>query len=253
MANDESHEHDNDEQAPEKPDKSQLAHELGSLLMKALDLAPKAARHSTLRAGEPIPAEDMARALKRLQEAGWAFDENYPTAQLYRVSSAPSTSEQRAILEDLQEQYPYLPIEVAETSWSILTGNGTRPDIAKDDPSWDVKRAAVERFVLTEAARERFYLSACGKVPRLVSTDWEVVIKAAERGHHAAPSFPYALTALHVTNDVHGHDEHQTLTFAVGLQGLQRLIDELTELKKNLEHVSASLDGTTRGQEQANA
>jgi hypothetical protein len=75
--------------------------------------------------------------------------------------------------------------------------------------------------------------------------DWEVVIKAAERGHSASPSFPYALASFDTISDVHGHHEHEILTFAIGAHGLNNLINDLEALKIQLERVSGKLPEST--------
>jgi hypothetical protein len=62
-----------------------------------------------------------------------------------------------------------------------------------------------------------------------------------ERGHRGAPNYPYALVTLDTVDEVHGHRDHKTLAFAIGLVGLRRFIAELTEMHGHLEELDQSL------------
>lgn len=181
--------------------------------------------------------EDFHDALRSIHEAGWTFDES---ARLYRRTSAPASSAQVAILAELQERYPDLPREVGEVTWSALTGNKPDAEIVGPDEHGSAKQKIVQQLVITEEFRERFYLRYCGKVPRFREVDWEIVIKAVERGHRTAPDYPYALLTLDTVDDVHGHHDHKTLCFSIGLHGLRRLIEELSELREHLEKMPRS-------------
>ena len=78
-------------------------------------------------------------------------------------------------------------------------------------------------------------------MPRYSNLDWEVVVKRAERGHSKPPLFPYALATIDTINEVHGHHEHDVVTFAIGINGLERLITELSQIKEHLMDVRRSL------------
>ena len=236
-----------DESQPIGPDKERLAEELGLVVLRALAEAPAPPRLIPAGSGEPTTPEEFGTALGQLHELGWTFDESYP-ARVQRVASAPPTSEELAELDEIQERHPYLPLEVAEITWSMLTGNDPDATLVGNAAGLAAKRDAAQHFVLTAAARERFYLRHCSKVSRFSGMDWEVVIKAAERGHKASPSFVYALATLDAVMDVHGHHEHEKLSFAIGPQGLGRLIEELSELKRHLERVSTEVAASTHNQ-----
>lgn len=188
---------------------------------------------------EPISAEEFAAALESLHKTGWTFDE---AARLRRIDDGPANAGNQRDLIALQERYPYLPGEVRELLWFLLTGNDPDPEIVGPSDEIAMKCEVLQRLVLTDALRERFYLRECGKVPRFRELDWEVVIKAVERGHQNAPGYPYALMTLDAVNDVHGHHEHETLSFAIGLHGLRRLVAELSELLARLEEIHQSVN-----------
>ncbi|WP_428269371.1 hypothetical protein [Haliangium sp.] len=225
-----------DQPRSEAADKQRLVQQLGEALLAAIEQTTPATTFDA-----EVPANEFVEALEQLHEAGWSFDESIP-ARLVRVSEAPATQSEVDALVALQERYPALPRETTDVIWAVLTGVQASADNAP-------KHDAVRRLILTEDVRERFYLKHCGKVPRYASIDWEVVLKAAERGHNRTPAFPYALATLDTIADVHGQHEHKTLTFALGRKGLERLIEELTELKSHLDRVynSSPLEDDLRG------
>jgi hypothetical protein len=186
---------------------------------------------------EPISPAQFKEALEALRHAGWTFDES---ARLRLLEDVPEGAEDRQVLDELRTRYPYLPREVAELLLSHLTGNKADQAIVGPAEYLRQKQEVVQRLVVTEELRERFYLRHCGKVPRYKAIDWEVVIKAVERGHKGAPNYPYALVTLDAVAEVHGHHEHKTLTFSIGLHGLRGLITELTELQQHLEEIRQS-------------
>lgn len=183
--------------------------------------------------------EDFGDALRSLYEAGWAFDES---ARLHRRTDAIASSEHVAILTELQERHPDLPREVREITWSVLAGGKPDAEIVGPDEYRSAKQKLVQKFVITEELRERFYLRYCSKVPRFSTVDWEVVIKAVERGHRTAPAYPYALLTLDTLDEAYGNHDHKTLCFSIGLHGLCRLIEELSELRGHLEKLLRSGD-----------
>lgn len=218
---------------------------LAEALRKLLDETPPSVAPSAAR--QPMQAAEFVDALARIHASGWSFDlSGQLSGQLIRSSTSTPSPDDYAVVEELQERCPNLPREVAEIALSLLTGNEPDAAIVGEGADLSAKRAAVERFVMTDELRERFYLRHCGKVPRFTAIDWEVVVKEAERGHPRSPSFPYALATLDVINDVHGHHEHQGVTFAMGVHGLRRLISELSTLLECLEqsHASAKVRAT---------
>lgn len=179
----------------------------------------------------PMRASELEDALEELRAAGWTFD---ATGRL-RKQDETGRLEHRESLTELQERYPYLPREVAELLFSLLTGHDPDPGIVGSlQEDVRAKLELIQRIVLTEELREEFYLRYCSKVPQYGTLDWEVVIKAVERGHRESPNYPYALLTLAA---VDGHNEHESLTFCIGTQGLRRLIEELNELQTRLDEM----------------
>jgi hypothetical protein len=144
----------------EDPERQRLVQKAGELLLSVLDSQrPKGVR--TSESGKATTASEFVAALERLDGAGWAFDASSSPALLCRVSDMPPSAEDQAVLGELQERYPFLPEEIAEIALGILTGNKIISEIDNEIENVRAKSEVVERLVLTEEVRERFYLRFC--------------------------------------------------------------------------------------------
>lgn len=215
----------------------QAAQSLGEAILAALsDAPPPPSPDEPPNLSPPTNAQEFVASLESLYDMGWAFDSSYP-ARLTRIDDQPPTPPELNKLAETRAACPSLPHEIAELAWYALTGNQPDEQIVGDTDTVEAKINAVRHLVINDDYRERFYLQTCSKLPRYRGIDWEVVIKAAERGHSATPWYPYALVTVDTVEDARGHHEHKTLAFSVGINGLNTLIDELVALKGHLERV----------------
>ncbi|GAB4565393.1 MAG: hypothetical protein Tsb0020_16240 [Haliangiales bacterium] len=188
--------------------RQQAALSVGNAILAALRGGPRRdLPDDPITPVNPTEAQEFVEALESLHETGWAFDAALPP-RLGRLSNQPPTQSELDTLTDLQEKYPALPQEVAELVWFALTGNPLDEQLVGDSDAVAVKLETVYRLVITEAYREHFYLQQCSKLPRYHDIDWEVVIKASERGHQNPPWYPYALVTLDTVDTSQGHHEH---------------------------------------------
>ena len=191
---------------------------------------------------QPLTASQFEDALQKLHDAGWSFDEQGVLRRRKGATVVPAPAD-TDIAEHLRERYPNLSREVSELLWAELAGYQPAPEIVGDTRDLPDKRRAVAHYMVTEELREGFYLRLCSKVSRFRNLDWEVVIKHAERGIISSPRFPYVLATLDTISDLHGEHHHQSVTFAMGMEGLQKLIDELAKVRDKLQGAIEQVQG----------
>jgi hypothetical protein len=125
------------------------------------------------------------------------------------------------------------------------------------------RKAAVIENLLTQEYRSEFFFKYAIKVPYFEDIDWEVVVKAYERGTTIMPKIAYALLAITLRNPVdttlsveegaNEHREPEFITVAVNEQLVDLLTSRLIEIKAALEKAQQAADSLTEKAEEKEA
>jgi len=204
------------------------------LRFRSQEMSTEGTTNNTPKVGT-LSFEEFTVALTELFDAGWKFEMSTPIRLVQRSQAPPDVD----ALENIRTKYPSLPEEVGALCRSTLTGEPPPKAIFGDDDNATArKQGLVERTILDKDSRERFFLQECGKVPMYSLLDWEVVVKVTERGLLKSPRFPYAILSLHTIYQSHGDSRHASREFAIGLQGVGLLIEELEAVRLSLQTAS---------------
>lgn len=117
------------------------------------------------------------------------------------------------------------------------------------------KKAEIVRELLTQEYRSEFFFKYAIKVPYFEDIDWEVVIKAHERGVHAMPKIAYALlmltfrnpvnTTLSVEDAANEYREPEFITVAVNEELIDNLLEKLVTIRTSLEKAQKVAESIT--------
>ncbi|HKV41220.1 MAG TPA: hypothetical protein VJX67_18585 [Blastocatellia bacterium] len=209
----------------------------GSENGETVDLEPVAG--SLARASEKplkqLGTEEFRSVLEKVSALGLTWTAELPpriTAKEELLRSSVFGEEYRKI----QEQYPAFPHELFHVLYYALTG---RKDLGvESDSELDAKASVLQELLITPEFRGEFFFKHAIKVPYFVDLDWEIVIKAFERGVHSMPRIPYALLALEF-RDSDAAEGSRKVTVAVNAPLIDRLLKSLEEAKLALHRAQA--------------
>jgi hypothetical protein len=199
----------------------------------------------------PLTAEEFRRAWEQLRALGitWTAD-ILPVPSFLEGHNRDETFWKQ--YTELQKQFPTFPRELATVIMHGLVAPQPGTDL-------DEKLNVIRSELFTHDYRADFFFKYAIKVPYLEDLDWEVVIKAHERGVNAMPRIAYALLRLNfrtpdfrniIDEDaLEGYREPDLLTVAVNEELIDKLIERLIEVRRALDKtqkLAASLTDLTQ-------
>jgi len=194
---------------------------------------------------KPLTVEEFKQVWGKLNELGITWTTDIPPEPRYRPDWKPTATFTKEYRE-LQEKYPTFPRELSRV---ILHKLLHKPSEKAE------QKAVIISDLLTQEYRSEFFFKYAIKVPYFEDIDWEVVIKAYERGAHAMPKIAYALlaltfrepvdTSLNVEDAANEYREPEFITVAVNEPLIDNLIDKLTTIKNALVKAQIAADSLT--------
>lgn len=212
------------------------------------------AKETSAKKRGPLTADEFRQAWEQLRALGitWTTDVLPTPSFLEGYSRDVAFWKQYA---ELQKAFPTFPRELATTILHGLLKPQTGIDL-------DQKLEIIRSDLLTHNYRAEFFFKYATKVPYFEDMDWEVVIKAQERGVHAMPKIAYALLRLRfrtpdfslvVDEDTDAeYREPELLTVAVNEELIDKLIATLSEARKALDKTQRLAESLTDLTEEEN-
>lgn len=186
-----------------------------------------------------LTVEEFGKVLDKLEALGITWSADIPPLPVLidKKNRAVLSSEEYI---QLQEEYPTFPRELGAIILHELTGGGALRVVAGDAEQLKQK-AALLSGILTQGYRTEFFFRYAIKVPYFEDIDWEVVVKAYERGVKDMVKTPYALltltlrqptdSSLNVEDGAGQYRRPELITVAVDETLLEQLLTRLGQVK----------------------
>jgi hypothetical protein len=197
---------------------------------------------------EPLTPDEFRDVLLKLEEFGITWSTDIPPAPIIADAEKWTTSAQKEYFE-IQKKYPRFPRELGSIIIYELLGHKQSVGLAGSESELEQKLEQV-RPLLTQEYRSEFFFKYAVKVPYLEQLDWEIVVKAYERGVSAMPKVAYALLQLAVRNPfdstlslergAHKQRDLRFITVTVNERLIDKLMSELAVVKSQLEKAQRS-------------
>jgi len=195
---------------------------------------------------KPLTPEEFRQAWDKLNELKITWTTDIPPVPQFR-KDWEDTPEFWTAYREVQKQFPNFPRDLGN---AILHKLLHKPIDGRVDA-----KAEIAGSLLTQEYRSEFFFKYAIKVPYFEDIDWEVVIKAYERGAHPMPKIAYALlqltlrepvnTTLSVEEAANEYREPQFITVAVNEQLIDTLIDKLVTIRQSLEKAQRAAERLT--------
>ena len=211
----------------------------------------------------PLSPEEFRSVLERIDALGLTWTAGCHPPHI-RVKAEVRDPYSRDDYIKIQEEYPEFPSQLGYVIFHAPTKNKNVAAFLGEQEDIDKKVAAVEEFIINRDYRSEYFFKYAIKVPYFFELDWEVVIKAQERGVKDMPQIAYALILLmfrHPTNPalpielagIPEVGEPEILTVAVDEHLVDKLISRLQEVKEALgKSKRMSLSYNNQGEEKQN-
>jgi hypothetical protein len=195
----------------------------------------------------PLTSDEFTEAWHELRTLGITWTADIPPIPSFLKGYNRDAAFWKEYTE-LQKKFPTFPRELAI---AVLHG------LVKPQPGTDLdeKVNIIRSDLLTHEYRSEFFFKYAIKVPYFEDVDWEVVIKAHERGVAAMPKIAYALLRLSFrapdyTFSMEGVDEDnyqepEVLTVAVNEELIDKLVERLLEARKALDKTQKVAESLT--------
>lgn len=191
--------------------------------------------------------EQFVDAWTRLEKLGITWTTDIPPNPVFRTGFSRDESFWRDYLA-VQHEFPNFPRELA----SVVLHALLHPVSNKANLQ---KKTELISGLLTQEYRSEFFFKYAIKVPYLEDMDWEVVVKAYERGVHSMPKIAYALvnltfrnpvdTTLSVEEGANEKNDPEFITVAVNEKLVATLSKRLTDIRSALEKAQQAADTLT--------
>ena len=229
---------------------------------------PKTGKQTTIRAKiteeqerafelkPELTVDEFRDAWERIRKLGITWNTDIPPAPVFlpgRKRDERFWNEFR----EVQKQFPHFPHELGSTVLHALLEPVGNEDIDK--------KAGLLTELLNNDYRAEFFFKYAVKVSYFEDIDWEVVVKAYEKGTKRMPKIAYAMLSLILRNPLNTtlgleeaaneHREPEFITVAVNEKLIDKLISRLLEAKAALEKAQRATDSLTetkRKEEAAN-
>lgn len=190
----------------------------------------------------PLTVDEFRTVVNKLDEIGITWTADIPPLPTPKEKGNRSVFSNEQYIQ-LQTDYPKFPSELSAVIFHELMGSKIPQSVAGTEEDLKAK-ATILSDVLTQGYRTEFFFRYAIKVPYFEDVDWEVVIKAYERGVKNMPKTPYALlnlvlrepvdTSLAVEDGATQYRRPNFITVAVDESLLDQLLVKLNETKKAL-------------------
>jgi hypothetical protein len=214
-----------------------------ALELKERATPPAPERQEKREQRKPLTSEEFRRALDAIDANGMTWTADFPPRPIIKPDARERFSSEE--YSRIRKEYPTFPREVVSLIFSELTGAATPEHLVGDQQGVQEKIAALNEKLLTLQYRSEFFFKYAIKVPYFEAIDWEVVIKAYERGIKSMPKTPYVLLNLITRSPVDPtkpfmeaieEERHaEFITVAADEQLLDHLIENLTAAREALE------------------
>jgi hypothetical protein len=198
---------------------------------------------------KPLTPDDFRTALKRVGDLGltWTADRVPHVRPKESVSDEVLLSEE---FENIQREYPGLPIELSSIVFHFLTDAHVPAELVGSQDDLEKKIAIVNELIITPEYKAEFFFRHAIKVPYLTDIDWEVVLKLAENNVKDPPGIPYALLSLRFLDPSRANARQQQRTFTVAVDGtlVKGLIANLMEVQDRLERARPLTEAMLKAQ-----
>jgi hypothetical protein len=213
---------------------------------------PRTGKEIPVKAGPaekrgPFTADEFRKAWEKLCALGVTWTTDIPPVPSFLDGYERDATFWKKY-EELQKEYPTFPRELGS---AILHG------LLKPQPGteMDEKVNIIRSALLTHKYRTEFFFKYAIKVPYFEDLDWEVVIKAHERGVTAMPKIAYALLSLTLRNPVDStltvedaseeYREPEFITVAVNEELIDKLTVALAEARNALDKTQKLAESLT--------
>jgi hypothetical protein len=212
----------------------------------------KAKVEEARKATSPLTGNEFRTAWQKLRELGVSWTTDIPPEPLFKENydrDATFWAEYRRI----QKEYPNFPRELGTAVLHALLHPQGGVDL-------DQKSEIIRADLLTQEYRSEFFFKYAIKVPYFEDIDWEIVIKAHERGVRSMPKIAYALlmltlrnpvdTTLSVEDAANEYREPEFITVAVNEELIENLMDKLITIHEALEKTQNLAKTLTEAEEE---
>jgi hypothetical protein len=189
----------------------------------------------------PLTATEFQEVWNKLDKLGITWNTDIPPTPVFKPGCKRDTEFWAKFLE-IQRQYPNFPNELSGAVLHALLH-------PTSDKPIDGKVQSIDTL-LSQDYRAEFFFKYATKVSSFEEIDWEVVVKAYEKGTERMPKIAYALLSLVLRNPVNTtlsleeaaneHLEPEFVTVAVNEKLVDKLISRLVDVKAALEKAQAA-------------
>lgn len=192
---------------------------------------------------KPLTGDQFREALDKLERLGITWTADVPPIPIFKEREKGQFSKEE--YSRIQRDYPTFPRELVALAFYELIGSKISETIIGNEEEVQQKVAILNERLFTPQFRSDFFFKFAIKVPYFEDVDWEVVIKAYERGVKNMPKTPYVLLNLILRNPiditvplldaVNEEREAEFITVAANEYLLDKLIEHLMEARGALE------------------
>lgn len=204
----------------------------------------------------PLSPDEFRSVLQQIDALGLTWTADLPPLLRSKDSKAQEAFPAQE-LSEVQHKYPTFPNELGNVISYALTGSDVMRSMIGNAEDAEQKAQIARELIIGQRAdfSAEFFFKYAIKVPYFVDLDWEVVVKAFERNVRVTPPIPYALLSLVVRRTMSprfliGADaeggERETLTVAVNVRLIEKLIDSLTGAKSALKEAGRLAERLTK-------
>lgn len=191
----------------------------------------------------PLTADQFRSALEEMSKLGLTWTADFPPVPTFIDDDSRSLFS-REEYSRLQQEYPRLPREITALLFHELVGTNVSESIVGTEEEVKGKVVVLNEKLFTKQFRSDFFFKFATKVPYFETIDWEVVIKAYEKGVKKMPQTPYVLLNIIIRSPsdvtkpiweaVEEEREPEFITVAANEHLLETLIDTLVEAHQAL-------------------
>lgn len=197
----------------------------------------------------PLSADEFSSILQRIDALGLTWTGDVPP-KIKQKSAESTEAYSNDEFQEIRRNYPGFPRELARVILYALTGEQGASSSLGNKDDLEKKITAVRGLISNTEFRSEFFFKYAIKVPYFSEFDWEVVIKAFEKGVKDSPKIAYALLSLSfhppvnpsVPFNVSERSEPKKFTVAVDEKLVDKLIRDLSEVKYALQKSTAIVE-----------
>lgn len=205
---------------------------------------------------QPLTVDEFQRVWEKLRELRVTWNTDIPPTPVFEAEYKRD-EEFWSEFTEIQHKYPNFPNELGEVILHALLHHPSTKEVDK--------KVQIINSLLNQEYRAEFFFKYAVKVSSFEDIDWEVVVKAYEKGTERMPRIAYALlslvlrspvnTTLSLEEAANQHLDPEFITVAVNEKLVDKLIDRLMEIKFALEKTQAATDAipeyNMRGEEES--